>query len=118
MMRRLTITCGLLTLAVVLALALQDHSLFGARTPHHKGAQVTTVPDRPASWPPVKPVPPAPPLKALPPAPQPAPLHRASPAPASAPRATGAGQLVVQIANALFNLPKIIHDQTQAKPGD
>lgn len=111
MIRRLTIACGLLTLAVVFGLVLQDRSLSGARAPHQKGGvQVTAIPDRPAFWPPVKPEPPAP---------QPQPLHRAA-APASSPRGGApvatAIQNVVEIANTLFNLPKIIHDQTQAKP--
>ncbi len=116
MIRRLTIMCGLLTLAVAFGLALENHTLFGARAARHQGVQVTTIPDRPASWPPVQPVPPAPPLKGLPPAPQPQPLHQTAPA-----QHAGRGgatvttpvQTIVQIANTLFNLPKIIHDRTQ-----
>jgi hypothetical protein len=103
MIRRLTIACGLLTLAVVLALAMQDHTLFGARSSHRGPAQVTAIPDRP----PVKPVPPTPPpLKGLPPAPQPQPLRHA-PVQAS-PAAGSAGTTIKQVANALLNLPKIL----------
>ncbi|HET7264741.1 MAG TPA: hypothetical protein VFL28_08725 [bacterium] len=105
MIRRLTIVCGVLTLAVAFGLALQNHTLFGARTARHQGVQVTTIPDRPASWPPVQPAPH-----------QTAPARHAG-APASSPRggaaATTPVQTLVQIANTLFNLPKIIHDRTQ-----
>lgn len=113
MVRRLTIGCGLLTLAVVFALALQDHALSGARASHEQGGiQVTTIPDRPAFWPPVKILPPEPPLKGLPPAPQPRPLHGAA---VSAPpaRSGSPASTIIEVANTLFNLPKIIHDQTQ-----
>ena len=113
MIRRLTIVSGFLTLAVVFGLALQGHSLSGARASHDRGGvQVTTIPDRPAFWPPVKPVPPEPPLKALPPAPRPQPLHGAA-APAPPGRSESPVATIVQVANTLFNLPKIIHDQTQ-----
>ncbi|HKX16519.1 MAG TPA: hypothetical protein VJT33_00720 [bacterium] len=113
MIRRLTVACGLLTLAVLFGLAVQGRSLSGARTSHQNGGvQVTVIPDRPAFWPPVKPVPPEPPLKGLPPAPQPKPLHGAT-APASPARRGEPATTFVQVANVLFNLPKIIHDQTQ-----
>lgn len=113
MIRRLTIVCGALTLAVLLGLALQGRSLSGARAPQRKGGvQVTTIPDRPAFWPPVQPVPPEPPLKGLPPAPQPRPLRGAT-APASSVRSGSPVTTIVQVANVLFNLPKIIYDQTQ-----
>lgn len=110
MIRRLTIACGLLTLAVVLGLALHDHSLFGARHGHRSA--VTAIPDKP----PVKPIPPAPPLKGRPPAPQPQPMHQQTAG--SRPAAPSALQHVVNIANTIINLPKILNDQTQVKPGD
>lgn len=115
MMRRLTIVCGLVTLAVVLVLAMQDHSLFGARSSHRGPTQVTAIPDRPAVWPPVKPVPPTPPLKGLPPAPQPQPLGHA-PVQAS-PAAGSAGTTIKQVANALLNLPKIL-GRALTRPSD
>jgi hypothetical protein len=111
MMRRLTIVCGLVTLAVVLVLAMQDHSLFGARSSHRGPTQVTAIPDRPAVWPPVKPVP----IKGLPPAPQPQPLRHA-PAQAS-PAAGSAGTTIKQVANALLNLPKIL-GRALTRPSD
>ncbi|HEV2438978.1 MAG TPA: hypothetical protein VGX97_02820 [bacterium] len=104
MIRRLTIACGLLTLAVVVALALQDHSLFGARSVH-PGAAVTAIPDK-------APAKPAPPLRGLPPAPRPQPLHHA-------PAATRSPvQQVMGIVHTLLNLPKAIgDDQTEVNPG-
>jgi len=111
MIRRLTITCGLLTLAVVVVMALQDHTLFGARSSHRGPTQVTAIPDRPASWPPVKPVPP---LKGLPPAPQPQPLRHApvQPSPAASARTT-----INQVATALLNLPKVL-SRALTRPSD
>jgi hypothetical protein len=119
MIRRLTIACGLLTLAVVLA--LQGQNLFGARHVHRSATSVTAIPDKPAFWPPVKPVPPAPPpLKGLPPAPQPQPMHRAPVVQTQqAPRpATGSTvQQVIGIVHTILNLPKAIgDDQTQVNP--
>jgi hypothetical protein len=116
MIHRLTIACGLLTLAIVVALVIQDHALFGARSSHRGAASVTAIPDKPSYWPPVKPEPPAPPpLKGRPPAPQPQPLHQA-PAPhpaASAARSTV--DTIIGIAQAVLNLPKSL-DQTQVNP--
>ncbi len=115
MVRRLTIVCGLVTLAVVLVLAMQDHSLFGARSSHRGPTQVTAIQDRPAVCPPVKPVPPTPPLKGLPPAPQPQSLRHA-PVHAS-PAAGSAGTTIKQVANALLNLPKIL-GRALTRPSD
>jgi|GEM_PF-3430350 len=124
MIRRLTIACGLLTLAVVVALALQDHSLFGARSVH-PGAAVTAIPDK-------APAKPAPPLRGLPPTPRPQPLHHAPAVraqPAAPPRAAGAPrqaapasrspvQQVIGIVHTILNLPKALgDDQTQVNPG-
>jgi hypothetical protein len=106
MIRRLTIVCGLLTLAVVAVLALQDHTLFGARSSHHGPTQVTAIPDRSASWPSVKPVPPAsPPLRGLPPAPQPQPLRHA---PVQSSPAASARMTINQVVTALLNLPRVL----------
>lgn len=111
MIRRLTIASGLLTLAIVVALALQDHTLFGARSSHH-GAAVTAIPDKP-------PPPAPPPLKGRPPAPpRPAPAQArpASPAPASS-AAHSPVEQIVGIARTLLNLPKVLgDDQTQVNP--
>ena len=125
MIRRLTIASGLLTLAIVAAVAVQDHTLFGVRSSHHGAAAVTAIPDKP-------PPPAPPPLKGRPPVrPQPQPLQRA-PAqsqPASPPRAAGAApapaasathspvEQIVGIARTLLNLPKVLgDDQTQVNP--
>jgi hypothetical protein len=105
MIRRLTILCGLLTVAVVASLAMHDHTLFGAG-PHRGVTNVTAIPDRPASWPPVKPVPP---LRGSPPAPQPAPMTgRAAQARPATPL-----QTIGEIARTLLNLPKILSEKTQ-----
>lgn len=105
MIRRLTVVCGLLTLAVVVALAMHDHTLFGAGA--HRGVtHVTAIPDRPVSWPPIKPVPPTPPLRGAPPSPQPAPMSRS--AQPAAPL-----QTIGEIARTLLNLPKILSGKTQ-----
>ena len=126
MMRRLTIACGLLTVAVVLALAvLPNQKLFGARSPHPAATGVTAIPDKPVPsfWPPVEPVPPSPPpLKGLPPAPRPTPLHHAPQAAQPAPRAAAPGRHVTidrafGIFRTLLNLPKVL-DQVQIKPGN
>lgn len=116
MIRRLTIACGLLTLAVIVALALQDHSLFGAHSAH-RGAAVTAIPDK-------APAKPAPPLRGLPPAPRPQPMQhapavQAQPAPRqSAPATRSPVQQVIGIVHTLLNLPKTIgDDQTQVNPG-
>jgi hypothetical protein len=115
MIRRLTIACGLLTLAVVLVLAMQDHTLFGARFSHRGPTQVTAIPDRPAVRPSVKPVPPTPPpLRGLPPAPQPQSLRHA---PVQASPAGSAGTTIKQVANALLNLPRIL-GRALARPSD
>jgi hypothetical protein len=112
MIRRLTIACGLLTLAVVALLALQDHTLFGARSSHRGPTQVTAIPDRPAFWPPVTP---APPLRGLPPAPQPQPLRHA---PVQSPSAAGSARTTInQVATALLNLPKIL-SRALTQPSD
>lgn len=115
MIRRLTIACGLLTLAVVLA--VQGQTLLGARHAHRSPTSVTAIPDRP----PVKP--PAPPHRAMPPAPQPQPMHRApavqtqqAPRPA-APATSSPVQQVLGIVHTILNLPKAIgDDQTQVNP--
>jgi hypothetical protein len=115
MIRRLTIACGLLTLAVVVVLALQDHTLSGARSSHRGPTQVTVIPDRPASWPPVKPVPPSPPpLKGRPPAPQPQPLRHA---PVQSSPAVSARTTINQVATALLNLPRIL-SRALTRPSD
>ncbi|HEV2280946.1 MAG TPA: hypothetical protein VGX75_00975 [bacterium] len=116
MIRRLTIACGLLTLAVVAVLALQGHTLFGARSSHRGPTQVTAIPDRPAFWPPVKPVPSGPPpLRGLPPSPQPQPLHHA---PVQSPPAAGSARTTIsQVATALLNLPKIL-SRALTQPSD
>jgi hypothetical protein len=117
MIRRLTIASGLLTLAVVAALALQDHTLFGLRPSDRGAAPVTAIPD--------KPPPPAPPIKARPPMrPQPQPLQRVPQARPAAPPAPAAStphspvEQVVGIARTLLNLPKVLSgdDQTQVNP--
>ena len=108
MIRRLTILCGLLTVAVVVVLAMHDHTLFGAGA--HRGVtHVTTIPDRPASWPAIKP---APPRKSSPPAPQPAPTSARS----AQGRPAGPLQTIGEIARTLLNLPKILSDKAQANP--
>jgi hypothetical protein len=129
MMRRLTIACGLLTVAVAVVLAWQPgQTLFGARSSHRGATPVTVIPDAPARafWPPVKPTPPdPPPLKGLPPAPRPQPLHHttapapaqpASPAPRPAVAVRSTVAQIVGIVHTLFNLPKVL-DQTQVNPG-
>ena len=121
MIRRLTIACGLLTLAVVLA--VQGPALLGARHVHRGATSVTVIKDKPSSWPPVKPVPPAPPQRAMPPAPQPQPMQHApavqtQPAPHSAASGSSPVQQIIGIAHTLFNLPKAIgDDETQVAPG-
>ncbi len=116
MMRRLTIAFGLLTLAIVVALALQDHTLFGARSSHHGAAPVTAIPDKP-------PPPAPPPLKGRP-VPQPQPPRptpaQARPAAPPAPAASAPHspvEQIVGIARTLLNLPKVLgDDQTQVNP--
>lgn len=105
MMRRLTVACGLLTLAVAVALAVQPgHALFGARS--GAGVKIAAIPDKPAPSPP----PPHP----LPPAPQPQPLHRA---PVQTQPAPSPGRVVLeQITNTLLNLPRVLTQR--ARPSD
>jgi len=126
MIRRLTIACGLLTLAVAMALALQGHSIFGARTVHRGATSVTAIPDKTSFRPPAKPTPP---LRGLPPTRQPRPLHQAAHPQAAHPRVAASrpagaapahqtvGSVVVGIARTLLNLPKLISDQIQVNQG-
>ena len=95
MMRRLTVACGLLTLIVAVALAVQPgHALFGARS-GGAGVKIAAIPDKPAPSP-----------HPLPPAPQSQPLHRA---PVQTQPAPSPGRVVLErIANTLLSLPRML----------
>jgi len=107
MIRRLTIFCGLLTVAVIGVLAMHDHTLFGAG--HDRNVtHVTAIPDHPASWPPIKP--PTPPLRGSPPAPQPAPMSGRS----AQSRPATPLQTIGEVARTLLNLPRILSGKARS----